>query len=143
MRKLTRRKFFQGASALAAAAAVGIPVYKGIREHGPVDIRLFFFSKDPIVIKGDLLANEVQDLFRVRVYHKDKVNLTAEMKLSEIQKVISMPRKKVRLEMTVMGNGNINKEKVNAISKNGTLSFLIGEEGSPVWLMLKDVKQVL
>jgi hypothetical protein len=108
-----------------------------------VDIRLFFFSKDPIVIKGDLLADHDQDLFRVRVYHKDKVNLTAEMMLSEIQKIVSTPRKKTRLQMTVMGNGNVNKEQVGGISRDGTLTFLIGEEGSPVWLMMEDVKQVL
>lgn len=143
MENLTRRKFFQGAGVLAAAATVGIPLYKGIREHGPVDIRLFFFSKDPIVIKGHLLADHDQDLFRVRVYHKDKVNLTAEMMLSEIQKIISMPEKKIGFQMTVMGNGNINKEQVSGISRKGTLSFLIGEEGSPVWLMLEDVKKVL
>jgi len=143
MRNLTRRNFVQGAGVMAAAAVAGIPIYKGIRKHGPVDIRLFFFSKDPIVIKGDLLADHDQDLFRVRVYHKDKVNLTAEMMLSEIQKIISVPRKKTSLQMTVMGNGNVNKEQVGGISRNGTLTFLIGEEGSPVWLMMEDVKQVL
>lgn len=144
---MSRRKFFQGTSALAVAAAVGIPLYKGIKEHGPVDIRFFFFSKEPIVIKGDLLADKGRDLFRVRAYYEGQVNLTTEMKLSDIEKIVSMPRRKVHLDMTMMGNGNIKKEQISGISRNGTVSFLYeekaGQEESPVWLMLEDVTQVL
>lgn len=143
MENLTRRKFFQGMGTLAA----GIALCKGIREHGPVDIRLFFFSLDPRVIKGELLSSEREDLFRVSVYHEKQIALTAEMKLSDIQKIVSMPRKKIRLEVTFRGNGHVQKEHMRGISRNGTLAFLfkekLGQEDSPIWLMLEDVKRVL
>lgn len=143
MENLTRRKFFQGAGVLAAAAVAGIPLSGSIRKHGPMDIRLYFFSKDPFVIKGDLLADHDNDLFRVHAYYEKKVDVIAEMKLSEIQKIVSMPRKKIRLEMIFKANGNTVKEQMCGVSRDGTLSFLPGEEGSPIWLMLEDVKQVL
>ena len=134
-----------GASVLAAGAAVGIPVVKGIREH-PADLRCFFFTKEPIVIKGDLLTDESQDLFRIRAYDKDKVAVIAEMWLSDVKEIIDSPRRKKRVFCAMLCNGSIHKEMLGGISENGKLTFFFDDQKqspSPVWLMLEDVKYVL
>jgi hypothetical protein len=145
---LTRRTFIQGAGVLAAGTAVGGMIFKGTKEHGPIGIRMFFFGKEPIVIDGDLLSDELRDVFRIRSFDKGDLMATAELKLSEVKKAVATPGKTVRMEVAMQSErGIVENGFISVVARGETLTFLIdekiGPDPSPVWIMLEDVRRVL
>jgi len=144
MEKVTRRGFMQGAAVLAAGAAAGGMIWKGVKEHGPVNIWMFFWSNKPTSIQGKLLSDELRDVFQVEVFADKGYRTIAEFKLSEIRKLVQMPGKKVRLAMAMKGPEGTAEGVILGVVQYRNLTFFMTEEqSSPVWLRMEDVNRVL
>jgi len=144
---MTRRQFAQSAGILAAGAAAGDVIWKGIKEHGPVKIRMFFFTEQPIVFGGDLFSDELKNVFRVRCYGEEKRTMTAEIKLSEVKQAVAAPSMQIPVIMAMRDDQKSQHGKISLVAEDGKLTFLFeeraGQKPTPVWLMLEDVKRVL
>lgn len=147
MENVTRRAFIGSSAAIAAGAAVGLTAYQGIRRHGPVEIRMFFMSGDPIVIQSSLYADDRRDVFGIRVFDEGKETARAELQLSIVRNAVSSPSKTTRCHITTRDrDGEVLEGDVNLVAKAGNLTFLIDEPGrspSPIWMGLTDVRRVL
>jgi hypothetical protein len=146
MGNMTRRKFIQGTTAIAAGAAVGLTVSKGIREHAPVKIRTFFLSDDPIVIRGALYADDRRDVFGIRAFDQGKETARVELRLSSVREVVASPARVARCRVTIRAHGRTQEGDLNLVAKDGNLTFLVDEPGrppSPIWMCLTDVRRVL
>lgn len=147
MGNMKRRDFIRSTATLAAGAAVGEMIWKGIKEHGPVEIRTYFFSKDPIVIKGALFSDEHRNVFGVRIFDKNGETAVAEMPLSAVKDALSEGTAgRVKVAMAHVIDGKRKAGFVDIIVKDGNFTFLIAEPGHdplPVWLKLADVQRVV
>jgi len=147
MGNMTRRRFIQGTTAIAAGAAVGLAASKGIRKHGPVEIRTFFLSPDPLVIQGALYADERRDVFGIRAFDKGREAIRAELRLSSVRKAVASSDR-IRCHVTTWdGEGRIQEGDVNLVAKDDeNLTFLVDDRGRaphPIWMGLTDVRRVL
>jgi len=146
--KLTRRTFLQSAATLAGGAAAGLLVSSGIRKYGPVDIRTYFLSNDPIVIKGSLFADERNDVFGIRAFdERGRQMALVEMPLHDIKKIVDMRSPNSKVIVLIVGEDGKKDSGILAVTvEHGNLTFYMNEEGqkpSPVWLRLSDVQRVL
>ena len=146
METLSRRAFIGSGSVLAAGAIVGVSASRAIRRHGPVEIRTYFLTDDPIVFPGTLLSDGDRDLFRIRVFVERGRDAIAEAPLTSMREImdhgpgailfgIRSPENKIeRLPVAV---------KVDAEN----VTFLVGgpryEKPWPFWLKVSDVRRVL
>lgn len=148
---LTRRTFIQNAGALAAGAAAGgiaFPEHE-IKEHGLVEIRAWFFSKDPIVVKSTIYSDERRDVFGVRILgERGPSDLRlAELSLSAVKAAISAPERIQKCAMTGWNaeNGKLEEGFLDLVAKGGNL--VVAGPGqlkrTPVWMSLADVCQIL
>jgi hypothetical protein len=146
MGNMTRRKFIQGTTAIAAGAAVGLTVSKGIREHAPVEIRTFFLSDDPVVVQGALYADDRRDVFGIRAFDQGKEMARGEFQLSSVREVVASPARIARCHFTIREHGRTREGDLNLVAKDGNLTLLVDEPGrppSPIWMGLADVRRVL
>jgi len=147
MNDMTRRHFVESVGILAAGAAAGKTIWNGIKEHGPVKIRMFFFTEKPIVFSGDLLSDELKNVFRIRCYGEEKRTMTAEIKLSEVKHAVAAPSEKIPVIMAMRDDQKSQHGKISLVAEDEKLTFLFedvpGQKPTPVWLMLEDVKRVL
>lgn len=150
MGNMTRRTFIQSAGALAAGAAAGGIVFPKheIKEHGLVEIRALFFTKDPIIIKSTIFSDERQGVFGVRLLGERGPCDTrlAELRLSAVKAAVAVPGRVQKCAAT-MWNGEGKKEKgfLDLVTRGGNLMFAnAGQlEEAPAWMSLADVRQVL
>jgi len=146
--KLTRRTFLQSAATLAGGAAAGLLASNGIRKYGPVEIRTYFLSNDPLVIKGSLFADERRDIFGIRAFdeHGGQMCLV-EMPLHDMKKVVDMRSSNSKVIVLIVDeHGKKDLAPLAVTVEHGNLTFYMNEEGqkpSPVWLRLSDVQRVL
>jgi hypothetical protein len=148
MENVTRRRFVQGTAAIVAGAAVGVTPSKSVRKQAPVEMRMYFFSGDPIVIKGMLYSDERQDRFGIKIYSDDgREELWAELRLSIVRESVASPSKTIRGPVTVRDwHGRTEEHRLSLIAADGNLTILMDEPGrppSPAWMPLVDVKRVL
>jgi hypothetical protein len=153
MGNMTRRAFIQSAGALAAGAAAGgiaFPEHE-IKEHGLVEIRAWFFGKDPIVLKSTIFSDARRDVFGVRLLGMGKLDTRfAEIGLADVKAAVDVPGRITRCTMTGW-NGEGKKETgfMDLIVREGSLVIATPGEleksprPGPAWLALSDVRQVL
>lgn len=146
MGNLTRRDFMHGATVFAAGAAVGIPASK-IREHGPVDLRMYFFSSKLFVLKVGLHSDEAKDLFGIRVLPYDRSDKPGEVRLplSKVREIVEFraPAGPLKVECK-NSDGEVEQRQMLLTVAHGDLIIRDGETPSaPFWLSLKDVRRVL
>lgn len=143
MENVTRRNFIQGATVLAAGAAVGIPAYRGLKEHGPIDLRMYIFSKDPIIIKVMAFSDEKKDLFGIRAFgHKVEMR----MLLSKVKKVMEPRFFAVSGAAEFEAEDGVIERRAMIISRNGddiTFHAADSMESAPLWVKISDVQRVL
>lgn len=146
MKRMSRRAFIGSAAAVAAGTALGVSASEGIRRHGPVEIRTYFLSTDPIVIEGSLLADARRDLFRIyaQVDPKDSP-LVAEMPLSGMRKAVETGSGCILLVMTNGKCTRTERQPVAVKVDRENVTFVFGDikDAAPVWLPLSDVRRVL
>jgi hypothetical protein len=151
---LTRRAFVQSAGVLAAGMAGGVAVPANeIKEHGLVELRAWFFAKDPIRLKATLFSDARRDVFGVRVLGERESNdvRLAELCLSTVKEVVAIPGRVRKCAMTGWHAGDGKKEEgfLDLISREGKLVFAIlgqldqSPRPGPAWLSLSDVREVL
>ena len=146
--KLTRRTFLQNTAALAGGAAAGLLASNGIRKYGPVEIRTYFLSNDPLVIKGALFADDRKDVFGIRAFdeHGGQMCLI-EMPLHDMKKIIDRRSSNSKVIVLIVDeHGKKDLAPLAVTVEHGNLTFFVNEEGekpSPVWLRLSDVQRVL
>jgi hypothetical protein len=147
MENVTRRAFIGSSAAVAAGAAVGLTASQGIRRYGPVEVRTYFLSKDPVVIQGEVFSDERRDVFRFILLHEGKDAACAEIRLSDVRNAVAFPSKTTRCRVTMWNkNGTIHDAGVNLVAKDGNLTVLVDElvgPPSPIWMGLSDVQRVL
>jgi hypothetical protein len=150
MGNMTRRTFIQSAGALAARAAAGgtvLPEHE-IKEHGLVEIRAWFFAKDPIIIKSTIFSDERRGVFGVRLLGRRGPcdARLAEMRLSAVKAAVAVPGRVQKCAITTW-NGEGRKEEgfLDLVARDGNLVVAgTGQiEKAPVWMSLADVRQVL
>jgi hypothetical protein len=146
MGNMTRRKFIRGTIVMAAGAAAGLTAYKGFREHGPVDIKFYLFSKDPVVVKSSLFSDERRDIFGMRMLEAGHwlPAFQVEMPLSRIRRILSSAYRGGACPVTVYYRGGRTERTsmvVAAESEKFTVRF--DPDPTPVWLQLSDVRRVL
>lgn len=137
----------EGVTALAAGVAVGLPAYEGLREYGPVNLWMHFFSKCPIVIKSSLFSDENKDLFGIRVFfdRTNKQSGEARLPLSRIRDLAAsrIPAATFKAECQY-SDGNVASHNILAIIIEGHLILKEDDqEGAPFWLKMEDVQRVL
>lgn len=151
---LTRRTFIQGAGALAAGAAAGgiaLPESE-IKEHGLVELRAWFFSKNPIVVKATIFSDERRDVFGIRILGERGTRDTrfAEIRLADVRASVAAPGRVSRCTATGWSEeGKKESGFVDLVAREG--SFVVATPGElekaphpgPAWLALSDVQQVL
>lgn len=146
MQNLNRRSFIQAATVLAAGAAVGFPAYKGMKEHGPVDLRMYFFSNKPFVLKVGLLSDEAKDLFEIRVLPcdlNDKPGV-ARLSLSKVRAIVACRGLEILKMECKTSDGEVEQRQTLLTVAHGDLILRdAGAEGAPFWLSLEDVRRVL
>lgn len=144
---MNRRTFIGSTAVLAAGAAIGSVDFKGIKEHGPVEIRMYFFVKEPIVIKGALFSDEQRDVFGVRVFDEKGETAVAEMRLLDVKEALAEQTvRRLKVTMKNVTDGKREEGSVSIVAKDGNFTFLmdeIGKDPSPIWLKLADVRRVL
>lgn len=147
MENMNRRAFIGSSAAIAAGAAVGLTASQDIRRYGPVEVRTYFLSKDPVVIQGAIFSDERRDAFRFSILHEGKEAACAELRLSNVRAAVASPSKTTRCHVTTWNkNGYIDEDDVNLIAKDGNLTVLVDEPvgpPSPIWISLADVQRVL
>lgn len=143
--EMTRRAFVSGTAAVAVGAVAGIPSSEGIKRHGPVEIRTYFFLTEPIVLQGSLLTDPGRDLFRVyAIIDAKKEPLIADMPLSAMKKVMQSGLGCVPIKMSA--NGKSEQASIGIRIDQENVTFLFGDtpkDGAPVWIKLPEVQQVL
>jgi hypothetical protein len=146
MKDLTRRTFIQSSTVLAAGAAVGIPASK-IREHSPVDLRMYFFSSKPFTLKVGLHSDESKDLFEIRVLPFDKNDKpgVAHLSLSKVRAIVESRSPAGLLKMECKpGEGKSEQREMLISAANGDMIMQDGGvEGAPFSMSLADVRRVL
>lgn len=141
-KKVNRRTFVEGATAMAAAAALGAVASEGVRRHGPVRIQTYLLTKDPIVMGGSLLADGRRDLFRIYARVEPKAPpVIVEMSLRNMRKAVEIGSG--RLLITVKNPHETTwLASIGVMVDQKNVTFLFGK-GDPVWLPLSDVKKVI
>lgn len=76
----TRRGFVKSAALLAAGAGIGLPIIAGGPRRVLTEVRMILFSKDPIVIKAAIHADEAANIFAI-----DMPSVKARMPLSDVR----------------------------------------------------------
>lgn len=147
MAHMTRRTFIGSSAAISAGAAVGLTASQGVRRHGPVEVRTYFLSKDPVVIQGAVFSDERRDVFRFIILHEGKEAACAELRLSNVRAAVASPSKTTRCRVTTWNKeGYFQEADVNLVAKDGDLTVLVDEPvgaPSPIWMSLSDVQRVL
>lgn len=148
MEQLTRRGFIGGTAAAAAGVALGVWAEKGVQRHGPVELRTYFLSNEPIVIPCDLWADEKRDIFGIHAFVEPGVDPIVQISLSAMKRAIEAgsARSKVILLVTDGQRRRTSRVPLAMTVENRKVTFLIEEgEGhvTPVWLDLPDVRRVL
>jgi hypothetical protein len=147
MKDTSRRNFIMGTAAIVAGSAVGLTALKGIRTHSPVEIRMFLFTTDPIVVQSALYADDGRDVFGIRTFDNGKEMCRAEVRLSIVKKSVASSGRMTRCHFTVLDEEDkIRGMDMNLVAKDGNLTFLFDELGhppSPVWMSLTDVQRVI
>lgn len=145
---LTRRAFIRSTAALAAGAAVGVTAFRGIRRHGPVEIRTYLFSEDPIVVQGELSSDESRDLFRVHVLNEEgKETCIAQMPLSGVRMAVeSRTNSRQKVICLCLEEKRMARLPLAVVVEGDKVTFLVEEpkgDPTPVWMDLADVRRVL
>ena len=147
MENVSRRTFLQGATMLAAGAAAGIPASEGLREYGPVDLRMHFFTKDHVVIKGAIFSDAKNDLFGIRVFFGKSNEQTGEvrMPLSKIRHLTSskMPAATFKAECQYADGAVESYNLCGVIIKDDLILKEAEHDGAPLRLKMEDVERVL
>lgn len=147
MENVTRRAFIGNTAAIAGAAVLGIEAARAVLEHGPVEIQMYFFTKDPVVIKGSVFSDERRDVFGVRAFVEPGKEPTMEVSLSAMRKAVEARPSRSTVTPLFVNEERENSQFPLAMTvENGKVSFLFenpGHEPSPVWLQLSDVQRVL
>lgn len=145
--KVTRRAFIGSTATLAVGAAAGIAAFKGFRRHGPIELRTYLFSKDPIVIQGDLSSDERRDVFRVHVKDdRGKEMCVAEMSLSGVRKAVDSWSGRGKVICLCIEEKRTFPLPLAIVVEDGQVTFLVeepGREPAPFWMRLVDVRRVL
>lgn len=150
---LTRRTFIQSAGAMAAGAAAGGIAFpeRGIKEHGLVEIRAWFFGTDPIVLKSTIFSDDRRDVFGVRILGMGRLDTCfAEFRLADVKAAVAVPGRISRCAITGW-NGEGRKESgfQDLIVREGNLVVALPGQleltppPGPAWIALSDVRQVL
>lgn len=147
MRKVSRRAFVAGGVAAATSLTLGISASKGVRRHGPVEIRTYFFSKDPIVLEASLLADDQRDLFRILIQVEPKdPPVVVEMSLSGMRKAMRTGSENFPMVVTAVRCPKPIRELVTAKVDSENVTFLCRgsrDFDEPVWLKRPDVLKIL
>lgn len=147
MDRTTRRSFIQNTAALAAGLAIGGIASKGIKEHGPIVIRAYFLTKDPIEIQGALFADEKSGIFGIRVFgDKREDPLLVELGLGAVSEALAAPGRRIRTMAAFKHPMDKNGEVLlDIVAKDGNLNFTEAEKrySVPAWIALSDVRKVL
>lgn len=145
--KLTRRAFIRTTGTLAAGAAAGVMASRGLREYGPVELRTYFLSQNPIVIRSMLFSRESLDEFGVHIFDDDgKKAGTVRMSLSGMRRIIKSGSGREEVICHSEKCMRTESMRMAVVSEQGKVSFLVDEAGNPptpVWLQLEDVRKVL
>lgn len=146
MGNVTRRNFIQGATALAAGAAVGIPSSK-IAEYSPVDLRMYFLPRKPFILKVGLYSDESKDLFGVRVLPFDKNDKpgVGHLSLSKVRAIVDSrsPSGLLKMEFKSAEGETELREVLISVARGDFLIQDGGMEGAPFAMPLEDVRRVL
>lgn len=135
------------AGVLAAGVAGGVAFPAEIKEHGLVELRAWFFVKDPVVLKSTIFADNGRDVFGVRILTEPGLRL-AELPLSTIKAVVASPGRVEKCLMTAWDDER-KEGLMEVVSRDGKLVFAIPGQldqtprPGPAWLDLSDVRQVL
>jgi len=147
MKNTSRRNFIMGTAAIVAGSAVSLTALKGIRTHSPVEIRMFLFTTDPIVVQSALYADDSRDVFGIRTFDNGKEMCRAEGRLSIVKKSVASSGMMTRCHFTVLDEeGRVQGTDLNLVAKEGNLTFLFDELGPPpypIWMSLMDVQRVI
>jgi hypothetical protein len=146
MEDVTRRKFIQGTTALAASAAVGIPMTGAFREYGPVELKLMFFSRVPTIIQGSVFSDEGKDIFGINAffYNTREKTGTATMSLTKIRKIVESRSSGIVRVSTKNQGGDTDERDILIGAASKDLTFREQEnEAAPFWILMQDVRQVL
>lgn len=146
MENVTRRNFIQGATALAAGAAVGIPASKTL-EHSPVDLRMYFLPSKPFTLKVGLRSDESKDLFMIQVLPFDKNDKpgVAHLSLSKVRAIVDSrsPSGLLKMEFKSAEGETEPREVLISVARGDFLIQDGGMEGAPFAMPLADVQRVL
>jgi hypothetical protein len=148
---MTRRTFIQSAGALAAGAAAGGIAFAEhkIKEHGLVEIRAWFFTKDPIVIKSTIFSDERRGVFGIRLLGERGPcdARLAELRLSAVKAAVAVPGRVQKCAATTWNREGRKEEGslLDLVARGGNLVVAgAGQlEKAPTWMSLADVRQVL
>lgn len=142
MKNLNRRGFIQGATVLAAGAAIGVPAYKGLKEYGPIDLRMYLFFKEPITSKVVIFSDYNKDLFGIRAFgHKVEMR----MSLSEVKKLTDSRLVSRGVIATIEAeDGVIERMPVIIARSEGNFTFwVLDSESAHFWVKMADIQRVL
>lgn len=138
---MNRRDFVQGAAALAAGAAVGLPI--GSRKEAPACLKMLFFTDEPLKFKATIFSDEENDLFGIRM--DDQFKVCARMSLGSIRKVLETTSRMSTVKMLISHPKERHEVLVDAVVREDKLMFTEHgkEEVAPIWIDLPQVRLVL
>src|SRR5262245_59426139 len=127
---MKRRTFLESAAALAAGAAVGIPI-RQVKAHAPVQISFELFPGSLITANTVILTDEARDLFRICVIGETdllgrsrQIEATwTEMSLGWIRKVVKESPRSITSEIAFHTPAEEGRIQLDAAARNGRLCF--------------------
>ena len=132
-----RRDFIRGAALLAAGAGIGVPLITSAPKRVNSEVKLMFFSKDPIAIKAVIHSREETNTFAV-----DMELLKARMPLSAVREVLRGWRTSFYL---VLEAPEESKYLWVRAYRDGDRFCVeeIKQNTSPCWLSVSDVRKAV
>lgn len=142
---MTRRSFVGSSAVIAAGAAFGIPMAKGIKCHAPAKIWTYFLSNEPILMEAMFSASEECDTFNIHALVGSRNEVVAEMPLAAMKEAIEEGKSRSKVILLVIEDGRRSKVKmpVAMTIEDKNVKFIFDEPGFPIWTTVADIQRVL